>query len=343
MHILGRFVTLVVAGFFATAAGQVDAAGEIRLKFAGPYPAGHPSDLMAKQYIEEIHKLTNNKVRISYFPSEQLGKAKDMLSVCGKGVADICQVHITYFAGQLPYGNVIVLPYWTTATEGSAIFQSMLENSPELVEEFAKYGVRPLEGHTTPSYDVATVSKPVRSLEDLKGLKLKTAGGLFDNIAKRYGIIPVSIPAAETYESVQRGLVDGVVFNYPSIRSYHLNDLVKYITNGMRTGGYPGATVMNDKAWKKLPKDVQDAIMEASRTVAANEGKRWDELHAVVREEFRAQGIEIYDLTPEQRVEWAKALDGLGEEYVAEMEKRGFSKIRKVFDDFKATAARIAK
>jgi len=343
MHIPGRFATLVVAGFFASAAGQANAADEIKLKFAGPYPAGHPSDLMAKQYIEEIHKLTNNKVKISYFPSEQLGKAKDMLSVCGKGIADFCQVHITYFAGQLPYSNVVVLPYWTTATEGSAIYQSMLESSPELQEEFGKYGVRALEGHTTPSYDVATVDKPVRSLEDLKGLKLKTAGGLYDNIAKRYGIIPVSIPAAETYEAVQRGLVHGVVFNYPSIRSYHLNDLVKYITNGMRSGGYPGTTVISEKTWRKLPKDVQEAIMQASRTIAAIEGKRWDELHTKVREEFRAQGIETYDLTPEQRVEWAKALDGLGEEYIAEMEKRGFSKIGKVYADYKATAERIAK
>ncbi len=342
MRVRDTFIALAMAMVLA-GTGPVQADGEIRLKFASPYPAGHPSDLMAKQYIAEIEKLSGNKVKISYFPSEQLGKAKDMLSVCGKGVADFCQVHITYFAGQLPYSNVVVLPYWTTATEGSAILQSMLENSPELQEEFAKYGVRALEGHTTPSYDVATVDKPVRSLEDLKGLKLKTAGGLYDNIAKRYGIVPVSIPAAETYESLQRGLVQGVVFNYPSIRSYHLNDLVKYITNGMRMGGYPGATVISLRTWRKLPKDVQDAIMEASRIIAASEGKRWDDLHQVVREEFRAQGIEVYDLTPEQRNEWAKALEGLGDEYVAEMERRGFDKIRKVFDDYKATAERIAR
>ena len=185
MRVRDTFIALAMAMVLA-GTGPVQADGEIRLKFASPYPAGHPSDLMAKQYIAEIEKLSGNKVKISYFPSEQLGKAKDMLSVCGKGVADFCQVHITYFAGQLPYSNVVVLPYWTTATEGSAILQSMLENSPELQEEFAKYGVRALEGHTTPSYDVATVDKPVRSLEDLKGLKLKTAGGLYDNIAKRY-------------------------------------------------------------------------------------------------------------------------------------------------------------
>lgn len=320
---------------------QADAADQIKLKFASPYPVGHPSYNMAKEYIDEIHKLAGDKLKISFFPAEQLGKAKDMLNVCGKGIADICQVHITYFAGQLPYSNVVVVPYWSTATEGSTIYQSMIENSPEIQEEFGKYGVRALEGHTTPSYDVATVSKPVTSLEDLKGLKLKTAGGLFDSIAKRYGIVPVSIPASETYEAVQRGIVDGVVFNYPSIRAYHLNDVVKYITNGMRTGGYPGTTIINNKAWKKLPADVQEAVMTATRSMVAKEGKRWDELHQVVLQEFRDQGIQIHDLTPEQKKEWFKALDGLGEEYIAEIEQRGFKKIRKVYEDYKKTAAKV--
>lgn len=339
MHFLGS----LALGMSIGGVGAAHAADPITLKFASPFPVGHPSYVMAKEYIDDIQKLTNNKVKISYFPAEQLGKSKDLLTVCGKGLSDFCQIHITYSAGLLPYSNIIVLPYWTTASEGTEIFQYMLDNSPELQEEFHKFGVRALQGYTTPTYDIATVKKPVRTLEDLKGLKLKTAGGLYDNVAKRYGIVPVSIPAAETYEAIQRGVVDGVVFNYPSIRSYHLNDLIKYITNGMRGGGYPGAVIINEKAWEKLPKDVQEGILKASRSSVAREGKRWDALHQEVMKQFKDKGIQVYDLTPEQRLEWRKPLDGLGEEYVADMEKRGFSKTRKVFEDFKKIAAKVAK
>ena len=339
MHLLGTLTFAALIGGIGTA--QADST--ITLKFASPYPVGHPSYVRAKEYIEDIQKLTNNKVKFSYFPAEQLGKAKDMLTVCGRGVADFCQIHVTYFAGQLPYTNMIVLPYWTSATEGTEIFKEMLETSPELQEEMHKYGVKGMVGTTTPTYDVATVKKPVRKLEDLKGLKLKTAGGIYDNIAKRYGIIPVSIPASETYEAVQRGVVDGVVFNYPSIRSYHLNDLIKYITNGMRCGGYPGAIVVNEKTWQKLPKDVQDAIMKANHNAMAKEGHRWDTLHKEVMQQFKNQGIQVYDLTPEQRVAWRKVLNGVGEEYVTEIEKRGFTKARKVFEDYKKIAERVTK
>lgn len=339
MHLLGQLTLVMSIGWIGTARAE----DPIALKFASPYPVGHPSYVRAKEYIDDIQKLTNNKVKISYFPAEQLGKSKDLLAICGKGLADFCQIHITYSAGQLPYTNMIVLPYWTTAAEGTEIFAYMLEHSPELQDEFHKYGLKGLVGTTTPTYDVATVKKPVRKLEDLKGLKLKTAGGIYDNIAKRYGIIPVSIPASETYEAVQRGVVDGVVFNYPSIRSYHLNDLIKYITNGMRGGGYPGTIVINEKAWNKLPKDAQQAVLTAGRTAMAREGKRWDELHMEVMKQFKDKGIQVYDLTPEQRVAWRKVLDGVGEEYVAEMEKRGFSKARKVFEDYKKIAAKVAK
>jgi TRAP-type C4-dicarboxylate transport system substrate-binding protein len=333
--------TLAVA--IGLAAAGVSQAGPILMKFASPYPVGHPSYLMAKDYIDEIHKLSGNKVKIAYFPAQQLGKAKDMLNVCGKGVADFCQIHITYFAGQLPYSNVVVLPYWTTAAEGSAIYQKLMETSPEIEQELRKYGVKAMLGTTTPTYDVATVKKPVQKLEDLKGLKLKTAGGIFDIIAKRYGIVPVSIPAAETYEAVQRGVVDGVVFNYPSIRSYHLNDQVKYITNGMRAGGYPGTIIINEKSWAKLPADVKDVITKVNRGIAAREGAKWDALHQEVMAQFKKQGIQIYDLSPQQRMVWAKALDGVGDEYVAEMEKRGFKQIRKVYADYRKIADQIAK
>lgn len=83
--------------------------------------------------------------------------------------------------------------------------------------------------------------------------------------------------------------------------------------------------------------------MKAGRTATAQEGKRWDEMHQEVMQQFKDKGIQVYDLTPEQRVNWRKALDGIGEEYVAEMEKRGFSKARKVFEDYKKIAAKVAK
>jgi TRAP-type C4-dicarboxylate transport system substrate-binding protein len=334
-------VLVLAAGVRVGQAGH--AAGPLRLKFAIPFPIGHPSYLLARHYINELQRQAGNRLQVEFFPARQLGSARDMLSVCGSGKADLCQVHITVFAAQLPYSNLVVLPYWNTSAEGSSIYQTLIETSPEILDEFRAHGVRPLMGTTTPAYEVATVHKPVQTLDDLKGLELKTAGGLFDSIARYYGIVPVGIAPADTYDAVRSGRVEGVVFNYPSIRSYQLDDQIRFITSGMRAGGYPGTLIINEATWNRLPAEIREILRRVSRQTMQWQAQRWDEMQQEALVQFREKGIQVYELSGSQRMAWNKALDGLGEEYVSEMEKRGFTKIRKVHDDYRNIAERIAK
>jgi len=202
--------------------------------------------------------------------------------------------------------------------------------------------VKALEGHTTAQYDVATIKKPVKSVEDLKGLKLKTAGGMYDKIARRYGITPVSIAATETYEAMQRGVVEGCIFNFPSIRSYRLNEQIKYITNGMRCGGYPGAVIINEKKWEKLPQDIQKQIILASEDAHKRWGVYWNEQHDETVKLFEKQGIAIYLIRPEERAKWDAPLKGVEEEYISEVEKKNLPG-RKVFDQFMKIVKEVIK
>jgi TRAP-type transport system periplasmic protein len=340
-----RMTTLIMAltwGIFMNGLGTAYGQQPIELKWASPYPIGHPSYVMALEFIDYIHKRTANKVKVVHFPAEQLGKAKDLLIVCSQGVADLAQVHITYFAGQLPLNNVAQLPFYTKASEGSKIYRRLIDSCPEIQQEFKKYGVRGLEGHTTAQYDVATIKKPVKTPDDLKGLKLKTAGGMYDKIARRYGINPVSIAASETYEAMQRGIVEGCIFNFPSIRSYRLNEQIKYITNGMRCGGYPGAVIVNEKKWEKLPVEIQKGILAASQDATNRWGPYWDQMHDEAVKQFENRGIQIYFIKPEERAKWDAPLKGVEEEYIKEVEKKNLPG-RKVFQDFLKIAREVTK
>jgi TRAP-type C4-dicarboxylate transport system substrate-binding protein len=214
------------------------------------------------------------------------------------------------------------LPFYSKCSEGCEIYNRLIHTSPEIQQEFKKYGVRGLAGLTTGQYDVFTVKKPVKSPDHLKGLKLKTGGGIYDQIARRYGIISVSMPAAETYEAMQRGVVEGMLMNFPSARSYRYNEIIKYITNGARLGGYPGAEIINEKTWEKLPQVIQKGILQAADEVAKRWGGYWDQMH-----------IEIYPIKPEERAKWDAPLKGLEEEWIKEAEKKNLPG-RKVFNDF---------
>lgn len=296
---------------------------EFKLKLADPYPIGHVMHQVGKDLIASIHKYTQNRVKVEHYPSEQLGKAKDMLYLCSQGMADISYVHITYFAGQLPLNSLVVLPFYTTAVEGTEIYTRLAAENAPIREEFQKYGTRVLSVFTTNQYDIGTVKKAVKKPEDATGLKLKTAGGMYDHIAKRYGIIPVNVAAAETYESIQRGVVDGCIFSYPSMKGYRLNELLKFITSGLRLGGYPQAYVINEKIWQKLPPDIQLGISKATqKNEIYSPGDSWNREQFQQIEKFEKQGIAIQRIPSDQRKVWEGSIKGIEEIWLQDVEKK---------------------
>lgn len=165
---------------------------------------------------------------------------------------------------------------------------------------------------------------------------------MYDKIARRYGITPVSIAATETYEAMQRGVVEGCIFNFPSIRSYRLNEQIKYITNGMRCGGYPGAVIFNEKKWEKLPEGIQKGILLASMDMSKRWGVYWDLQHEETVKQFEKQGIQIYTIKPEERAKWDAPLKGVEEEYISDVDKKNLPG-RKVFNDFLKICKEVTK
>jgi TRAP-type transport system periplasmic protein len=339
--VLTALIAIIATGFFGMAQAQ-DTGKVYELKMADSFPIGHPINKWAKYFMGEVDKLTKGKLKIKYYPAEQLGKMKDLLKLCQRGMTDIAYVPVSFFPGQLPLNSVMVLPYWTTSSEGTRIYTFLQESSKEILGEWAKYDVLPLFSATTSQYDVGTVKKPVTKPEDLQGLRLKSSGGMFEKIAKRYKIVPVTIAAPEVYESLQRGIVDGAIFTLPSVKGYRVNEVEKYHTLGLRMGGYAGAYVINAKAWKKLPPDIQDALKQAGKKSSLWFAQLWDKMDAGLAKKFTAGGMKIHRIAPEDRAQWEAPLKGIDKDWLEDMEKRGLPG-KKVFDAFVTKAKEIVK
>jgi TRAP-type C4-dicarboxylate transport system substrate-binding protein len=321
---------LAVPGVAMAEEGQV-----YKLKLADSFPIGHPGNKLALGYIDQVKKMSKNRIEIEYYPAEQLGKMKDLLKLCQGGLTDIAYIAPSFYAGQLPLNTVMVLPFWTTALEGAQIYQGLLASSQELKDELGRYNVQPLSAFATAQYDVGTVKHPIDKPEDLKGLRLKSSGGIFEKMAQRYGIVPVTIASPEVYEATQRGVVDGNIFSLVSIEGYRINELEKYHTLGMRLGGFPSMYVINRDSLKKLPEDLQQALLGAAEQVAAVFAFFWDEQNQKKSLEFEQAGMTIRRIAPEERETWDAPLKGIEKEWIADMEGRGLPG-QKVFDQFTA-------
>jgi TRAP-type C4-dicarboxylate transport system substrate-binding protein len=257
-------------------------------------------------------------------------------------VADISFVPPSFYAGTLPWNTVTQLPYWTTALEGARVYRRVMAACPELSQELMRYGVRPLVVTSISQYDVGTVKKPVRSPEDLKNLKLKTSGGLFDKIAKQYGIIPVVVPSPEIYEATQRGIIDGNILSFPSVKGYRVNELEKYHTFGLRMGGYPALWTINEKKWQKIPEDLRKALLKVSEEFSDYSANSWDEEQVNLVQQFEKEGMVIYRPAREDRAKWEAPLKGIEEIWIQDMEKKGLS-ARKVFAEFSRSCGEVVR
>ena len=336
--LLTVLLTLVLALPGVSAAQDAKA---YKLKMADSFPVGHPGHKQGLAFVDLVKKMSKGRIEIEYYPAEQLGKMKDLLKLCQGGLTDITYVAPSFYAGQLPLNTVMVLPFYTTADEGARIYQSLLADSKELRAEFARYNVMPLAGFATSQYDAGTVKRPLDKPGDLKGLRLKSSGGIFEKIAARYGIVPVTIASPEVYEATQRGVVDGNIFSLASIQGYRVNELEKHHTLGMRLGGFPSLYVINDKSFRKLPPDLQQVLLGAAGKLAVAFAKNWDALTESKAKDFEKAGMTIRRIKPEERAVWDAPLAGIEKEWIGDMEKRGLPG-KKVFEQFQSAVGKLS-
>lgn len=305
----------------------------ITLKLADSYPSGHTMNITSKYFVDRVEELSNGKIKVEYYPSEQLGKLKDMLQLASSGIVDITPVIPSFFAGQLPLNTVTILPFYTTSTEGMNIYKQLMKEVPEIEQEFVKYGTKVLFVTSTNQYDIGTVEKPIHSPEDLKGLKLKSSGGIFDKIAERYGISPVSLPGTDTYEATEKGILDGNIMTYTSAKGYRISELEKFHTSGARLGGAVTTYVINQNSWGEIPEDLQKILLQVGEETSAFSAELWDKGEEEIMNEFKEEGMTIYTIKEEDREKWDAPLKGIEKEWIKDMNEKGLPG-QKVFDEF---------
>ncbi|WP_164553255.1 TRAP transporter substrate-binding protein DctP [Brevibacillus marinus] len=308
----------------------------ITLKVADSFPTQHVLSAEGAVYwMKQAEELANGKLKLEYFPAEQLGKAKSLLDAARNRVTDVAYVGVGYVTDKMPLSGVGELPgAANTAQEATKAYWKVVQDVL-LEKEFLKNGVRPMYAVIMPPYQIMTTEKPVRTVEDFQGVKARTGGAAQSMALEALGAIPVSMPAPDVYTSLARQTIDGTIFATSSIKPYQIDEMIKYVTVNSNFGGFIVTYCINENVWQSLPKDVQDAMLKAGEMTMEHLSAHLDNLEKTDREELEAKGIEFITMDEENTAKFKQAAETVWDNWAKELDGRGLPGTE-VKDAFKA-------
>ena len=254
--------TFFAALIGATLAWSAAHADPVRLKFAVFTPPQEPTfPNVMKVFADEATKDSNGTLVIETFPGGALGKDPGaQVKLVQDGVADLAWIIPSYTPGRFPQVEAFELPgLFRTASEAAMTMWHLVDKGK--ITDFQDFVV--IGMHASNPYFIHT-KEPVKTLGDLKGLKIRAGGPAFGESLKALGAIPVGMPAPSVAESLSRGVMDGVAFEFNGHYAFRTADVAKYTMVGPKGAGFlgtaPMGTIMNKKKFESLPKAAQEAI-----------------------------------------------------------------------------------
>lgn len=282
-----------------------------------------PTHLVTKKIIEpfckEVETKSGGKLKAELYTGGTLGKAQDHADMILKGIIDVTLIVQGYTPGRFPLSSITELPFaFSSGYDQSEATWKLYKT--HLYTEYLKYKVLGL-GNTS-RYIIGTIRKPVRTLEDLKGLKSRTPGGYVTKVFEALGVTPISMPSPEIFNSLERGIIDGYGLPYGPVTSLKLEDITKYITE-LDLGTLLEAVIMNKEKYESLPTPLKKVIDEAGDNARKNIPAAYEEEAKVAREKIIKKGIEVIEPSPKEvnRIEkigmkvwkdWLKDMEGKG-------------------------------
>jgi len=297
---------------------EVQAADPIKLNYSIFFPAPHKNTVLATEWAQEIEKRTNGAVKITMFPGGTLTPADKCYDGVVKGISDIGFSVLAYTRGKFPLTEVSDLPLGIKSgvVATRVINEYYKKFKPN---EFDEVKVMYLHGHGP---GILHTKKPVNTLDDLKGMKIRCTG-MAAKIVTALGGVPVAMPMGETYDALSRGVVDGSMAPQEALQGWKWGEVVKYTIENFGSSYSTGFfVVMNKDKWNSLPPDVQKVIETVNVEWIEKTGKGWDEIDKEGKQFTLSKGNQIIALSKEEDAKWAKMVQPILDEYVANMKAK---------------------
>ena len=336
--IIGVFVTACVLSFLTVGATWAEKE-KFELSFIGPYADKHPTVINGFfPWMKKLEKQSGGRLKVRYFIPGTLCPQREVPESTEAGAVDIGSSFLGMSPGKFPLNEVMELPFLVPSAEaGSLLVWDLYQRFPQWQKEFK--GMKLLWQWSSATFQIHTTKKMVRTLDDLKGMKILGFSPTILNIIKALGASPVQIKPMESYLALERGMADGILLPLAPVRSFKISDAAKYHTI-VDTHVGPFWAGVNWDVWKSLPKDLQKLLIDTTgKKMAKICGTTLDAGAKNDAEWMKSHGHKFYVIPPKEKKRWVAATQPIHEKWLKKMEKKGFKNIRQIYD----TAVKLGK
>ncbi len=291
----------------------------LKLTYSNFFPPTHIQSKLAEAWCKEVKSATNGEVTVEYYPGGTLSKAPQTYDGVVQGISDVGFSVLAYSRGRFPVLGTVDLPMgYSSGVVATQVANKVYKKF--MPKEFNDVQVMFFHAHGPGLF--FTAKKPVRKLSDLRGLKLRATGNAA-KIVKAAGGTPVAMSMSDSYQSIQKGVVDGGVYPFETNKGWRMAEVVDY-----GTAAYSIAysttffVVMNKSKWKKISKSSQRAIIALNEKYTLKHGEAWDSSDVEGIKYFLNQGNQIIGLDKREAAKWEAAVKPIINDYVKVLNKK---------------------
>ena len=321
--------------------GRITGAQPIELKLAYFVGDQHAMSQWLIKWANNLEKDSGGRITVKRFPGSQMGPVQQHYDFARTGQADVAWFLHGATPGRFPLTELVQVPYLV----GSAEIGTKVLNDSELRSKYldAEHkGVKVLLLLTHQPGNVHTTKKPIRTVEDIKGLRIRFASPTIRDFIAALGGTPVGVLPTEQVEQLQKGTIDGVFIDYGGAGiAFKMGGVLKYSTE-MYSYVSSFGVAMNPDFWNRLPADLQVIVTKSMTGVEKEVGEAWDGLDVPGKKAIMDGGGEAIRLSPEENARFRKIGAEVAEARVKDLESKGMP-ARAIYDRMKSLAQEHAK
>jgi TRAP-type C4-dicarboxylate transport system substrate-binding protein len=296
---IAGFIGMTGLGLPAIDAARAETLNWVTYK---PQGAGDPQAVTTQWFANELDRRTGGKHKIRIHWGGSVAGINEIPTALENGVGDLGDVVTPYFPDQLLINNAISYfwPQPNSSIELGLLMQVWNQTYPQFSQELSKYklkliGLRPLEAYGM------ICNKPVRSVEDFKGLRVRSYGFALPALIKALGGVPVSMGTPETYEALERKIIDCSPVGPTLAAGWKYDEIAKYYIELPLGASWGHLIAMNIDKFNKLPKELQVELESIGREYLIQYCTEMQKAENAVRKKWKDSGkVEVLSFPLDQ-------------------------------------------